>query len=430
MNLKRLLIFPVFLGVTGISFCQESYKDTLTVTLQRVDSIFISQNLTLLAEKCNIESSKALIIQAKLFKNINFSISQNVHNPYYETMRGKQWFDFTDKGETVIAVQKLFLIAGKRNKQIGLAQSGALKEEQYYFDLLRTLKFSLHSQFSNIYYLGQIIKVYEREISSLNKLSLVFQAEEGKGFISKKEVLRIKASLFSLENEKLGYITQMISAQTELNTLLHTTNLFYLPVWMPDSSYKNSPESFKLQDLIDTAYMYRYDLKMARSDFDISNLNLSYQKALAIPDVTVSGGWDKNGGYFHNYNYVGLSFDLPLFDRNQGNIKSAKFNAESNRYKVETAGDQVKADVINAVSNAIETNRLYFRFDKTFLSDLKSMNDEMLKNFEKRNISLIEFLDYYDAYKTNAIQLNTLMYNRINSFENINFAVGKDIMTR
>jgi cobalt-zinc-cadmium efflux system outer membrane protein len=199
---------------------------------------------------------------------------------------------------------------------------------------------------------------------------------------------------------------------------------------MPDSSYKNSPESFKLQDLIDTAYMYRYDLKMARSDFDISNLNLSYQKALAIPDVTVSGGWDKNGGYFHNYNYVGLSFDLPLFDRNQGNIKSAKFNAESNRYKVETAGDQVKADVINAVSNAIETNRLYFRFDKTFLSDLKSMNDEMLKNFEKRNISLIEFLDYYDAYKTNAIQLNTLMYNRINSFENINFAVGKDIMTR
>jgi len=54
----------------------------------------------------------------------------------------------------------------------------------------------------------------------------------------------------------------------------------------------------------------------------------------------------------------------------------------------------------------------------------------MLKNFEKRNISLIEFLDYYDAYKTNAIQLNTLMYNRINSFENINFAVGKDIMTR
>jgi cobalt-zinc-cadmium efflux system outer membrane protein len=54
----------------------------------------------------------------------------------------------------------------------------------------------------------------------------------------------------------------------------------------------------------------------------------------------------------------------------------------------------------------------------------------MLKNYEKKNISLIEFLDYYDAYKENAVQLNTLLYNRINAFENLNYSIGKDIITK
>ena len=64
------------------------------------------------------------------------------------------------------------------------------------------------------------------------------------------------------------------------------------------------------------------------------------------------------------------------------------------------------------------------------MTDLETLNQEMLNNFEKKNISLIEFLDYYDAYKENAVQLNTLLYNRINAFENLNFSVGKDIITQ
>ena len=64
------------------------------------------------------------------------------------------------------------------------------------------------------------------------------------------------------------------------------------------------------------------------------------------------------------------------------------------------------------------------------MADLDILNEEMLKNFEKKNISLIEFLDYYDAYKENVVQLNNLLYNRINAFENINFSVGKDIMLK
>lgn len=426
MSLKNKFILLLTLLSVNL-FGQEVFKDTLRLSLHQADSVFISKNLSLLSEKCNIDAAKAQIIQAKLFTNITFAANQNVINTEYQTNGGRKWFDFSDKGETSAQIQKLFRLAGKRNKQIQLAEFTANKEEQTYFDLLRTLKYSLRSDFYNLFYLRQIAKVYDQEIASMRKLIDAYQLQFEKGFISKKELLRLKSALFSLENEKIDFSSQLISIQNDFNVLMHTSNIFYLPQFDTNSLNKFSPESLKLQTLIDTAYVHRYDLKMAQSDLSINQVNLAYQKALAVPDLTLSAGWDRNGSYVHNYNFIGMQFDLPFFNRNQGNIKSARHIVESSKYKLQSTEDQVKADVIGAYANAIETNRLYNKFDNTFMADLDALNQEMVKNFEKRNISLIEFLDYYDAYKENAVQLNTLLYNRLNAFENLNFSIGKDI---
>ena len=429
MTLKNLVFLSLALLSVNLKG-QEVFKDSLKISIQQADSIFILHNLSLLAEKCNINSAKAQIIQAKLFTNITIAATQNVVNSEYQTNGGKKWFDVTDKGETSAQIQKLFRLAGKRNKQIQIAELTANREEQVYFDLLRTLKYSLRSDFYNLYYLRLIIGVYDKEIASMHKLIDGYQSQFEKGFISKKELLRLKSALFSLENEKIGFTAQIISTQNDFNVMMHTSNIYYLPQFDAGALMKLSPENLKLQALIDTAFVHRHDLKMAQSDLSINRANLAYQKSLAVPDLTLSAGWDKNGGFIHNYNFIGLQIDLPFFNRNQGNIKSATFNLENSQYKVKSTEDIVKSDVLGAYANAVETNQLYKKFDNTFLTDLDTLNQEMLKNFEKKNISLIEFLDYYDAYKENAVQLNTLLYNRINAFENLNFSVGKDIISK
>ena len=86
------------------------------------------------------------------------------------------------------------------------------------------------------------------------------------------------------------------------------------------------------------------------------------------------------------------------------------------------------ADVIQAYSNALEINRLYGNFDRKFMPEFDRLREEMMLNFEKKNISLVEFLDYYDAYKSNAVQFNLLEFNRMAALENINFTVGKDMV--
>ena len=409
-------------------FNQELFKDTVSISLKDAENIFLKKNLTLLAEKYNIDAAKAQIIQSRVWDNPTFSINQNAINTEYQTNGGKHYFDMTNTGETSAQIQQLFLIAGKRNKRVQISQLSAQKEEHNYYDMLRTLKYTLRSDYYTIYYLQQTLNVYKKEITSLTKLINVFEAQSEKGYVSKKEVLRLKATLFTLENEKLGYVTQMQNNLADFNVLLQTTNTFYIT--MPEDLTKSftSASSLSLQALLDTALLNRTDLLMAQSDIDINEMNYKYQKSLAIPDLTLSAGWDRNGSFIHNYNYIGLQFDLPFFNRNQGNIKTAKFNIESSKLKVQSVKDRVKADVIQAYSVALENDALYKKFDTKFAYDMEQLSEEMLKNFEKKNISMLEFLDFYDAYKQNLIQYNNLQNNRLNAFENLNFTTGKDIL--
>ena len=409
-------------------FTQELFKDTVSISLKDAENIFLKKNLTLLAEKYNIDAAKAQIIQSRVWDNPTFNINQNIINTSYKDNGGRELFDFTNNGETSIQIQQLFLIAGKRNKRVQISQLSAQKEEHNYYDMLRTLKYTLRSDYYTIYYLQQTLNVYKKEITSLTKLINVFEAQSEKGYVSKKEVLRLKATLFTLENEKLGYVTQMQNNLADFNVLLQTTNTFYIT--MPEDLTKSftSASSLSLQALLDTALLNRTDLLMAQSDIDINEMNYKYQKSLAIPDLTLSAGWDRNGSFIHNYNYIGLQFDLPFFNRNQGNIKTAKFNIESSKLKVQSVKDRVKADVIQAYSVALENDALYKKFDTKFANDMEQLSEEMLKNFEKKNISMLEFLDFYDAYKQNLIQYNNLQNNRLNAFENLNFTTGKDIL--
>ena len=88
----------------------------------------------------------------------------------------------------------------------------------------------------------------------------------------------------------------------------------------------------------------------------------------------------------------------------------------------------MKADVIQSYQNLLQTQLLYQQFDRRFVVDLDSLNLEVTRNYEKRNLSLLEFLDFYDAYKTNKVQLNNLLSNRAVALESLSFSTGKEII--
>jgi len=399
----------------------------LRIKLNNAESIFLNNNYQLLAQKYNIESQKALIIQAKLLPNPNFSYGRGPVFPLNDPNSNYPKSSFFSNSESSASISQLITTAGKRNKQIKIAEKTASLSEFQFYDLVRTLKFTLRSDFFNLFYLQQSASVYDKEIANLEVIVNAFNEQEGKGYISQKEVVRIKAQLYTLKSEYNDLENQINDIESELRLLLQLKQQYILPVISEDNIIDITPSKYSYSILLDSAYVNRPDLAISKLNTNLSNLNYSYQKSLTVPDITASASYDKQGSYAQNFHSIGISFDLPFLNRNQGNIKSAQAIKKTNEINEKLQVLTIEEQVSRALQKAIDNDKLYKSIDKAFSLKFDSLLNEVFLNYKKRNISLIDFLDFYEAYKQNVIQVNTIKYNRVNAFEEINFYTGTSL---
>ena len=420
--LKKMLLLHFMLAATCFSKAQQPGKltpplDSINITLDSAESIFLKNNFLLLAQKYNIDMAKGLVIQAKLYPNPGFNFATTIYNPI-----AKKVFPLAGDGEVITGISQLILLAKKRNKQIKIAQANVVLNEYQFFDLLRTLKYTLRTDFYNIYYLQQSAKAYGDEIKALNQIVSAFEQQKGKGYIAEKEVIRIKALLYNFTSEYNDLNNQIYDRQSELRQILQIKPNSYINP-LPDNEAINNlnPLKFQLNTLLDTAYSRRTDLLIARQNTSISQLNLNYQKALAVPDVTASISYDQQGSFVHNLSMAGFAIDLPFFNRNQGNIKAAKSGIDAAIATQKSVEGSVEENVLRALQKALDQDKLLKSIDPKFSKDFDRLMKEILINYQKRNITILEFLDFYDSYKQNILQLNAIQFNRISAFEAINF---------
>jgi cobalt-zinc-cadmium efflux system outer membrane protein len=416
-KLVRVLIFiqTVYLVNAFSANAQASVNDTLKLTVKQAEDQFIKNNLQLIIQRYNIDNASAQIITARLFNNPDFSFSNGIYANDVPNAYSEQSF----------SVSQLFTTAGKRNKNIQLAKIGVEQAKYQFFDLLRTLKFTLRNDFYSIYFQEQSAKVYNEEISSLQKTLTAFKEQYAKGNIAEKELLRIQSQLYSLQAEYNGLQVGIDTVQSEFKILIKANpNTYVDPQVNYDLDGKDIVATVPYQKLLDSAYVNRYDLKLAKINIDYNSMNLQLQKATAIPDFSLSLNYDKLGAYGTNYLGAGIEFNLPFFNRNQGGIKQARIAIDQSKVQLQSQQNQLESDLATNYKGALRLEKLYNSFDPQFKQDFNHLIQEVFKNYEKRNISLLEFLDFYDSYKTNTIQLNTLQLNRITSLEQLNYVTG------
>ena len=399
------------------SFASAQITDTTSLTLPEAEKIFVDSNLNLLAARYNIDANRAAILQARLWNNPNIGIS---HGLYSGTLH--KFFPLGAYDETSAGISQLILLAGKRNKQIKLAEANATLTEYQFFDLLRTLKYELRSNFYNIYFLQQSANVYNAEINALQQIVNAFQQQEGKGYIAEREVVRIRAQLYSFTSEYSQLVNQVTDMESQLRLLLRIKpSTFVKPVADTTQLEQLNPSQFSLATLLDSAYRNRTDLAIAKANTNINRVNYNYQKALAVPDLSLSLGYDEQGSFLNNFLSIGFSIDLPFFNRNQGNIKQAKILIQNTSALQENTEQTVAENVSGSLQKAIVQDKMYKSIDKSFASSFSHLLDEVVFNYQRRNISILEFLDFYDSYKQNMLQMNVVQYNRVQAFEDINF---------
>jgi cobalt-zinc-cadmium efflux system outer membrane protein len=412
------LCIPIWcMAFANPAHAQGAASDTLNITIQQAEDQFIKNNLSLIIQRYEIDNASAQIITAKLFNNPDFSFTNGIY--------AKDVSEGPAYKEQSYGISQLFTTAGKRNKNIQLAKLGVEQSKYQFFDLLRTLKYTLRSDFYSIYFQEESAKVYNDEISSLAVTLKLFNEQYAKGNIAEKEVLRIQSQLYSLQAEYNNLQTSIDTTQSELKLLIKASpNAYVKPQVNYDLDGKTIVADVPYQKLLDSANINRYDLRLAKTTVDYNNMNLQVQKATAVPDISLSLNYDKLGAYGNNYLGGGIGFTLPFFSRNQGGIKQARIAIDESKVQLQSHQDQVESDVNTNYKNALRLEKLYNSFDPTFKQNFTHLIQQVFINYQKRNISLLEFLDFYDSYKTNTIQLNNLQLNRVISLEQLNYVTG------
>ena len=420
-NFKKLtLILPAFTLLTSLT--AKAQTDTLKLNFQDAEKQFLQNNLSLVAQKYNVESTKALIDQAKLWDNPTLSTDQNIWDG-----GTRKFFDHANgNGQVFLQLSQVFTTAGKRGKQVQVAKDNAQIQEAEFNDLMRNLRYNLQLDFGQVATLVQQAQVYQKEISAATNLVAATQKTFDAGNISMKDLIRLKALLFGLQNDMVENGRQINELQTELKTLLHVKETsFVLPV-VNDTPIQDV--SLDAAALIEQAKTNRPDYLSNQYQLNSSTHNLALQKALAAPDVTIGGSFDKNSSYARNYYGLQIGLPLPVFNRNQGNIKSAKYDVMSQQATLQDNEVRLRNDVVQAI-NQYKLNQQLFSTQQTqFNEQYDKLFNAMSTSLKQRQIGLVEFIDFFDSYKDTKLKILQQQYNLQKSIADLNFAVGTTVI--
>jgi cobalt-zinc-cadmium efflux system outer membrane protein len=137
--------------------------------------------------------------------------------------------------------------------------------------------------------------------------------------------------------------------------------------------------------------------------------------------------FDRAGGVGRNFFGIGLNVELPLFGRNQGGIRAAHIGIQQSQILVEHKLLEIRNEIIEAMQNFTLAYNFNREISDEFISDLDEMLESYTEHFRNRNIGILDFLDFFEAYKDNKHTILEAQKELKTSFEELQYAVGAEL---
>jgi len=427
--MKRYLFFLICsLSYTLLTYSQELQYQKLSC--QEIETLFIENNLILLAEKYNIDIADAAITQAKLWDNPTLSISDV--NLWSTKRQRNELADMTSSSfakntEFSIELSQLIQTANKRGKLIRREKVSKEIALQEFENVLRILKVELRKSIYDLHYSQTFMAVLTNQRESISRLVESFKNQVQQGNMAKSELLRLQSSLLELENEINTTRIDLDKQEKSLKILLNINP--FVQIEIVDNPEKTiNPDKIILPDLMQLAEDSRPDLKQYKLRTKFHKRTLDYEKSQRIPDITLSASYDRYGGVWKDFVGFGVSIDLPFFNRNQVNIRTAKLSIDQSSYLEQQHQNIIRHEVMATYNNYVNAYRFYTRItEDSLLPELDNMLEVYSKNLLNRNISMLEYIDFMEAYRTNKQTILTAQKNVNLQFEELQYVVGTEI---
>lgn len=389
------------------------------LTFQEAKVRMLRYNMSLLASYYDINIAKAKVITAKAWNNPNMIFNGDMWNSEtneYLRTRNQHLFQF----------EQIFGIAGKHINSVKLSRIGVEMAEKQMQDVLRALLFELGNTYSDVAALQAKWKLYQQVLTNYDKLMDFTRRQLQVGAISQIEGVRLEAEYLDVKAEALRNYNDLENALANLRTLLvypHDTT-FYVEQKPPIIG-----EEFAVETLSEQAISIRPDLEASKINIRYQKQNKKLQVSSGVPDIKVGyQPQDRGSNYMRPYHGYTTELFLPLYNRNQGNIKMAEHQVKQSELQFLQLENQVRNEVQAAYNRYRSSNAGLANYNAEFLDRLNQLNQSTNENFQKRNISLLQFIDQQRIYIQTNIELIELKQLYLNNVNELNFYVGTNII--
>jgi cobalt-zinc-cadmium efflux system outer membrane protein len=396
------------------------------LTWQEIRDKFEAANPTLLADKLNIDESKAQEITAYLRPNPGLALTAD--GTQIAPHKGI-WRPFAGTFESPL-VSYLHERQHKRELRLESARKGTLIAESSHADLERSLLFILRGAFVSTLQAKAVLRLAKENLAYYDHVLQISRDRFGAGDIAQIDLDRLELQRVQYESDVQTAEVNLRTAKIQLLTLLNDRT----PIEQFDVAgvFDFNDQLMPRDEFRKIALDTRPDLKTAIEAVDKAQTDHKLAIANGSTDPTLSTWYTHNSSNNNPFGIntlgIGVSIPLRIFDRNQGEKLRTQLDITRNEKLRDAAEAAVFGDVDSGYVTLDSNVILLQPYKAKYLQQAVRVRDTVFFAYQHGGASLLDFLNAQSDYRSVQLNYVNLVGSYLMAAAQLNLAVGREVI--
>jgi len=367
------------------------------ITLDQAIDLALAHNHSLLATRTTILQNQAQEITANLRPNPTLG-ADTQFVPFFspqdfsgENLDETQQFD--------VGISYLFERGRKRQHRLQAARDQTAVTRAQVADAERTLAFNVGQQFVAVLLAESTLDFALEDLKGFQQSVDISEIQLKAGYIGEGDYLKIKLQLLQFQTDVSSARLAKVQALVALREFLGYNAVPADYDVVGDLTFQ--PIKGNLEDLQARALRERPDFRAAELGVTAAQSQIALAKANAKVDV--NGTYDFTHVSGENTASIFANFELPIFNRNQGEIARTGYALTQSQEQQLSTSDTVLSDVANAFEAVKSNEEVVQLYTSGYLKQAQDSRDISEYAYKRGADSLLDFLDSERSYR--AVQL-------------------------
>jgi len=412
-----ILFLTLLSSTAGPALAQQAALP-VRVTLDQAIQYALQHNHALEAARSTIRQNQALEITANLRPNPTLSWDTQFL-PLFNLSQFN-WSYINNSAQFDVGLGYTFERGQKRQHRLQAAQDQTTVSRSQVTDNQRTLTFNVAQQFVSVLLAQSMIELAQQDLASFQQTVDLSEAQVRAGAISEGDALKIKLQLLQFQTDVSSAKLSKVQALAALRQFVGFESV--PQDYDVDGTLDYQPVHGDLETLKMLAVNSRPDLLAARQSITAARSQRSLAVANGKRDLDVSFNYshvaDINSGAFF------FNMQIPIFDRNQGEIARTQAAITQSQELAAEANEQVLSDVVNAYEGVHTNDQIIGLYRSGYLDQSTQSRDISLYAYQRGAASLLDYLDAERSYRANQLAYRQALANYMVTLEQLREAVG------